>query len=182
MEAIPIPKSLLIAGTGQNVGKTTLACRIIERFSAEHSIVGIKISSHFHKKVESGNIIVQRNDLYVSEEIDPAKSKDSSRFLTAGAVKSYFVMASDSQLPEAMQIIQDLNLSDVFFVCESGGLRNWYIPGVFLMMHRTGSEMLKQDTQKWRAVCDRWITFDGSGLDFNLDDLSIQDNKWHLRE
>ncbi|HEX2934743.1 MAG TPA: hypothetical protein VHO72_05265 [Bacteroidales bacterium] len=181
MEALPIPNLLLIAGTGQNVGKTTLACRIIERFSAEHPIVGIKISSHFHKKIESGNIIVQRSDLYVAEEIDRSKTKDSSLFLAAGAVKSYFVMAADHQLPEAMQIIKDLSLSNASFVCESGGLRNWYIPGVFLMMHRLGSEMLKQDTPKWKAVCDRWITFDGAGLDFNLDDLSIQDNNWHLK-
>lgn len=181
MEAKPIPQMLLIAGTGQNVGKTTLSCRIIERFSAEHLIVAIKISSHFHKKVESGNILVQRDDLYVAEEIDAAKSKDSSRFLAAGAVKSYFVMAADHQLPEAMRIIKDLNQPDVFFVCESGGLRNWYIPGVFLMLHRAGFEMLKPDTPKWRTFCDRWITFDGSGLDFNLDDLFIQDNKWHLK-
>lgn len=181
MEAIPIPNMLLIAGTGQNVGKTTLSCQIIERFSAEHPIVGIKISSHFHKKVDSGNIIAQRNDLYVAEEIDSTKSKDSSRFLASGALKSFFVMASDNQLPEAMRIIKDLNLLHAFFVCESGGSRNWYIPGVFLMMHRDGSEIHKQDSMKWRALCDRWITFDGSGIDFSLDDLSIVDNKWHLR-
>lgn len=181
MEAKPLPQLLLIAGTGQNVGKTTLTCRIIEHFSPEHSIIGIKISSHFHKKVESGNILVKQDDLYIAEEIDRAKSKDSARFLAAGAVKSYFVMAADDQLPKAMEIIQDLNHSNTFFVCESGGLRNWYIPGVFLMMHRAGSEIHKPDALKWRTVCDRWITFDGTGLDFNMEDLSIQDNKWYLR-
>lgn len=181
MEAIIKPNLLLIAGTGQNVGKTTLACRIIERFSVEYPIVGIKMSSHFHKKVESGNAFVQRNDLYVAEEIDRAKSKDSSRFLAAGAIKSYFVMAADDQLLEAMQNILDLNHSNTFFVCESCGLRNWYIPGVFLMMHRAGSEIHKPDAPKWRTVCDRWITFDGTGIDFNMEDLSILDNKWHLR-
>lgn len=176
-----MPNLLLIAGTGQNVGKTTLASGIIERFSKDHSIVAIKISSHFHKNVESGNIWVQRDGLYVSEEIDPAKSKDSSRFLLAGAVKSFFVMASDDQLPEAMDVILGLNHADVLFVCESGGLRNWYIPNVFLMMHRAGAEIHKKEALQWRELCDRWITFDGTGIDFSLDDLYILDNSWHLR-
>lgn len=182
MEAVPIPNMLLIAGTGQNVGKTTLACRIIEHFRSEHEIVGIKISSHFHKKVDSGNIIVKRDDLFIGEEVDSAKSKDSARFLAAGAAKSYFVMASDNQLPEAIEMIQNENLPHTFFVCESGGLRNWYIPGVFLMMHRAGSEIHKQEAFKWQVLCDRWITFDGTGIDFRMDELSIVDKKWHLRQ
>ena len=35
-----IPQLMIIAGTGRNSGKTTLACQIIGKFSAIQSIVG----------------------------------------------------------------------------------------------------------------------------------------------
>jgi hypothetical protein len=182
MEAVPKPNILLIAGTGQNVGKTTLACAIIERFSTDYAIIAVKISSHFHKKVESGNVIVQRDDLYIAEEVDSSKSKDSARFLASGAIKSYFVMAADEQLPEVMNIIESLNPIRAFFVCESGGLRKWFIPGVFLLMNRADMDQHKPGTQELRTYCDRWITFDGHQIDFSLDKLEINGNKWHLKD
>jgi len=42
------PNILLVSGNGRNSGKTTLACKIIERFSKDHEITGLKISPHFH--------------------------------------------------------------------------------------------------------------------------------------
>jgi len=39
---------LLIAGTGNKSGKTTLACKVIEQHR-EHGIIGIKITPHFMK-------------------------------------------------------------------------------------------------------------------------------------
>jgi len=42
-----IPNLLLIAGTGNKSGKTTLACRVIEQFR-QSGISAVKITPHFH--------------------------------------------------------------------------------------------------------------------------------------
>ena len=54
--------------------------------------------------------------------------------LAAGARKSFFVMALDEQLPEAMQQVLSIIDHHDFIVCESGGLRNFVSPGLFFMM------------------------------------------------
>ena len=46
---------LTISGTGKNVGKTSLACRIIHRLSATHKLTAVKISPHFHW-IENGPV------------------------------------------------------------------------------------------------------------------------------
>jgi hypothetical protein len=182
MNTLSMPGLILIAGTGRNVGKTTLACCIINEFSAIHPITAVKISSHYHKAVACGNIIIQREDLYVAEETDNSKTKDSSRFLKAGAQKSYFVMAADERQLEAIEIIRKLNNTNDFYVCESGGLRNWVKPGVFLIVHRTGTSVEKPGIGQLKDLCDRWITFDGNQFDFSTGRLEISHNAWHLKE
>ncbi len=43
-----MPNILLIAGTGRNVGKTLLACEIIQQLSKTMAVTAIKTSSHEH--------------------------------------------------------------------------------------------------------------------------------------
>jgi len=181
MEKILMPQLLLIAGTGRNTGKTTLACRIIEKFSTEKSIIALKITPHFHRNIQSGKIIINENKLYIAEETDSTTAKDSSLMLNAGAAQSYFVMATDDHLDEVIQNIFRMIPSDALLVCESGGLRDWVVPGVFLMMNRKDTEILKQGTEKLKMLADRLITFDGKNIDFELDAIEITDNKWILK-
>ena len=43
-----IPNLLIIAGTGNKSGKTTLACRMIEQFR-NPGLISVKITPHFHE-------------------------------------------------------------------------------------------------------------------------------------
>jgi hypothetical protein len=172
---------LLIAGTGQNSGKTTLACQIIQKFSKIHPVIALKISSHFHINVESGNIIINNDDIYFAEETDASKPKDSSRMLAAGARKSYFIMATDENITDAMQQFFLLVNPDDLIVCESGGLRNIIKPGLFFIMHFSGNESPKQKTLTLKPLCDKWITFNGSSIDFFIDSIEVTQNTWQLK-
>ena len=181
MEKILLPQLLLIAGTGRNTGKTTLACKIIQKFSPVKTIIALKITPHFHRNVQSGKILFNETTLYIAEETDSTTGKDSSLMLKAGAQQSYFVMATDEYLGEVIQNIIRLIPSDALLVCESGGLRDWVVPGVFLMMNRKDNEILKPGTEKLKMLADRLITFDGENIDFEIDTLEITDNQWKLR-
>ncbi len=177
---IRIPEMLLIAGNGRNSGKTTLACRIIRNISACIPVVAIKITPHFHENFGTGKTLFNREDLVIIEESDPESGKDSALMLKAGAVKSYFVMAKDEQLNDALQVILKQVPEKVPVVCESGGLRQIVEPGIFLMMHRKDNNVLKPGVESLNILADKVITFDGKNIDFDFNNVSYSENKWKI--
>lgn len=182
METIVLPHLLLIAGTGRNTGKTTLACNIIRKFSPHKSIIALKITPHFHGNIQSGKVLIDNTNLYIAEETDSTTGKDSSLMLAAGAQQSFFVMATDEHLGSAILEICKMAPSKVLLVCESGGLRDWVVPGVFLMMNSTISGIIKSSAEKLKLLADRLITFDGEKIDFDIDTIEITDNRWTLKQ
>lgn len=182
MKPTVIPQLLLIAGTGRNTGKTTFACNILRKFSPVKSIYSIKITPHFHKNIQSGNVILQTRNMYIAEETDSTTTKDSSLMLGSGAQKSFFVMAADQYLSEAFQKIVQLIPSNSFMICESGGLRQYIVPGLFFMMNKTDQEIIKPYAEKLMLLADRIITFDDEKIDFDLNSIEINDNRWKIKQ
>ena len=78
MMQIKMPELLLIAGTGRNSGKTTLVCHIIKKKCTCFPIVAIKITPHFHQEIESGRIIVERDELIIMEARKTGKNAEHS--------------------------------------------------------------------------------------------------------
>ena len=177
---IRLPQLLLIAGTGRNTGKTTLACTIIRNISRYQPVVAIKITPHFHANSNLDKMIINRNGLVIAEEKQANTEKDSSRMMRAGAETVFFVMANDEQLAEAIRIILDQNTKNLPIVCESGGLRHHIEPGLFLMMNRSDQTEYKPETIVLKAVADHWITFNGSEIDFNPETITYSANKWQI--
>lgn len=176
-----MPQLLLIAGTGRDSGKTTLACALIQKFSPSKSVIAIKITPHFHKNVGSGNVLCNTNELFITEETDSSTGKDSSRMLKAGAHHSFFVMTTDEHLVLAFLKIRELIPTDSLIICESGGLRQYVEPGLFLMMNRKGTETIKPLSGKLLALADRVITFDCEKIGLDPDRIEIKDNQWTLK-
>lgn len=176
-----LPQLLLIAGTGRNTGKTTLACNLIRRFCPTNPIVAIKITPHFHENYKTGKILVDKTNLIIAEETDSATGKDSSLMLKSGAMRSFFVMTTDEQLAEAIRLILLMIPQGTPMVCESGGLRAHVIPGVFLMMCSADSGKAKDRAEKLKLLADRVITFDGEKIDFDLSTIKIAENRWILK-
>ncbi len=84
-----IPNLLIIAGTGNKSGKTSMACRIIGQFR-HHEIVSVKITPHFHKTTPGLVLISEKSGYSVYEETNNDISKDTSRMLNAGASRVFF--------------------------------------------------------------------------------------------
>lgn len=176
-----LPQLLIIAGTGRNSGKTTLACQIIHEFSPGQSIVAIKITPHFHENPGNGRVIINKPNIYIAEERATTTGKDSSRMLEAGAVQSYFVMTTDEYLKEAFSEILTRIAPNTLVVCESGGLRHLIRPGLFFMMRDPENTCLKPDAAKLLSIADEVVTFDGSKFDFDVHSIEIADNQWKLK-
>jgi hypothetical protein len=128
-----IPNLLLIAGTGNKSGKTTLACRVIEQFR-QSGISAVKITPHFHD-ITPGLLLLSENKGYsIYEELDPQSAKDTSRMLRAGAQKVFFAKVTDNDLLTAFTEILKFMPDDTPIVCESPGLRYFLDPGIFIIM------------------------------------------------
>jgi hypothetical protein len=169
-----LPNLLLIAGNGRNVGKTYLACKIIERLSKKQEVIGIKISPHIHP-VNKGKIIIKTNDFIIVEE-DQITQKDSSLLLQAGAQKVYFVMAVRENLEKAFFYLNEI-LPKKAIVCESGGLHEFINPGLFLFVKRVEDEIVKKHLLQFSP---KIVENDGTNFSLNISDIKFYNNRFLL--
>ena len=128
-----IQNLLLIAGTGNKSGKTTLACRIIGQFR-EHGIIGIKITPHFHETTPGLELLNERPDSTIYEEKNPELQKDTSLMLKAGASKVFFAKVRDADLLNVFREILKYIPNGMPIVCESPALRYFIDPGLFIII------------------------------------------------
>lgn len=159
---ISLPRMLLISGNGRNVGKTFLACEFIRKFSEKNGVTGVKISPHFH---DTGNLPVKfKTEDFIILEENQLNKKDSSRMLQAGAKKVYFVLARQEHLKEAFSVLIEI-LPEGPVVCESGGLRELVIPGVFLFVKKKGDAIVKKHLLAYKPEI---VNFNGNDFDFDI--------------
>ena len=169
---------LLIAGTGRNTGKTTLSCKIINRFSTDNCITGLKISPHFHGGTESLRTIVRNDNFNIYEETSSSSGKDSSLMLKAGAAKVFYIEVLDEYLEEAFDAFTKIAPPSCPIVCESPALRNYIIPGVFFIVDNTANKNKKTEILRWKASADKWIDTGTENISIISPNISIRDNKW----
>ena len=141
-----IPNLLLIAGTGNKSGKTTLACRIIEQFRKE-GVTGIKITPHFHETTPGLVLLTETGGFSIYEETDKHTTKDTSRMLKAGAERVFFAKVTDNDLLSAFKAILRYIPENVPIVCESPALRYFAEPGIFVIMSSENSYNKKNINQ-----------------------------------
>ena len=152
-------KILLISGSGQNTGKTTLACKIIEQ-NKEKQIVVIKISPHFHT-VENGDLLYSDNLYQIYQEHNTDGIKDSSKMLIAGAKEVFYIQATDKGLDLAYKKVSELISNNSFVVCESGGLRDIIKPAVFIFIKNIDESKIKEKSKHLIPLADGILIFDG---------------------
>jgi hypothetical protein len=166
-KTIQIPNLLLIAGNGRNVGKTTLACKIIARFAGEINVTGLKITPHFHPVNETDVVLKTDNFVIINET--QINSKDSSLMLQAGAKQVFFVMANRGFYYETIEILTQI-LPENLIVCESGGLYEWVSPGVFFMVKHKNEEIVKTHLLAHSPII---VNNDGKNFDFDINRLKF---------
>jgi hypothetical protein len=181
MEPKLMPQMLLISGTGRNSGKTTMACAIINKFSKQNSIIAIKISPHFYKNNQGKIIIMEDEEIYIEEELNPTTGKDSSLMLAAGALRSFFVMTNDQKLDLVLNKILSIVPENSCFVCESGGMRKWVLPGLFLVLDRIGYPMDKYGIGSLKTLADLTVSLDDKDLELIVDKIELNNKGWNFK-
>lgn len=180
-KTITLPSMIMIAGQQQNVGKTTLACDIIARFSRNYHIYGLKVTPHFHQNTGEAKIVRTNNQWQLLEEKSIDSCKDTSRMLLAGAEKAFLLQGDNLALGEGLSEFLQLISQDVLIVCESAGLRDFVVPGIFLVIRQLNCKVCNIDDEKIFNLADRIITFTVNGFDFSISSLDVKNGRWILK-
>ncbi len=172
---------LIIGGTGRNTGKTEFVCRIIQKFSANHDIFGLKVSSIFpDEELYHGNHSVNEPQYGLFEETRCETTKDTSRMLRAGAKRVFYLRGDDQVIKDSYEFFCDKLPTRAIIVCESNSLAQVVQPGLFLMV-RSSNGTIKPRAVEQLEKADLIIVSDGSSGFPELDGIQLTlDNGWQL--
>lgn len=175
---------LIIGGDSRNIGKTTLALKIIESINSSHPITGLKVSSirkgenNFH-----GNhfLLDDSHDFIISKEDNSLPTKDTSRMLKSGAKAAFFIQSKEEFILSSFLQFKKQFYTSGPIICESRSLRLSVKPGLFIFL--TGTLNRKNDIHQYLEMADyvhdsnkgilslahlaNKITYDLSGWHFN---------------
>ncbi len=172
------PNILLIAGSGRNVGKTSLACAIIDQFK-DSGISAIKISPHLHHLENEDNLLVKNKYFQIINETSLEGLKDSSKMLKAGAEKVIYVQSEDDHIEEAFDAANDFIDMHGLIIVESGGLRKVLKPGVFLFLTKRGMNIKNKHLHQYAdLVMDNGLT----DIDGIIERVGVAGDKWVLEQ
>jgi hypothetical protein len=170
----------MIGGATRNVGKTSLSCKIIERFAETNKIIGLKIKtlyegdSFFHGK--------ERNPLTgefrITEEKDIKGTEDTSKMLRVGAKRVFRIKVKSNSIEKAFNELEKITGQNCVFVCESNSLRKAVRPGIFIMIKNKDSETMKPSAKELQKFADRIVYSDGKKHNFDAGKLMIKNGEW----
>lgn len=133
------PNLMLVAGTGRNSGKTSFVCQVCEEWALPLPLLCIKISNHIHVQ-EGTKPVFTTPEFTIYEETMVTSDKDTARMLKAGASRVLFIEADREFVFPAFEQALKLVPPNSAIICESGTLRRYIQPSLFIMLHTIGSE------------------------------------------
>lgn len=179
---------LMVGSAGRNSGKTEFACAVIRKFGGARGLVGVKVTSVEERDGKCprggegcGVCSTLEGNYLVTEEVDAGRGKDTERLAAAGAHKVYWLRVLKAHLEEGTAALLDRIGPGAIVICESNSLRTVVDPGAFLMFRHRNSRSYKASAEAVRKHADRIVTFSGHGLDLDLDDVNLIEDRWAIR-
>ena len=154
---IKAPKTIIISGTGRNVGKTTYAQKLIREFKIEEPIA-IKVSSHFHVHNYKMKLIDVNDDYKIWEEINPNKNTDSSKMLKVGAKMVFYVESKDIYLPKVISVLNKIIDFNKRIIIESAAMRRYIVPEKFVLIYSQEFPNIKDSMKDIEHLIDSRIS------------------------
>lgn len=169
---------LLVAGTGRNTGKTSFVCQICKEWNLEIPLICFKISNHFHEQLGS-KLIFSSPNFNIFEETQATTNKDTSRMLQAGASKVFFIEAESPYAFEAFNKSREYFPENCAIICESGALRRYFKPSIFIMLHNPGKEP-KSSAVDLMDIADKIFYFDEENIFIPSNHVIFTNQQWKI--
>jgi molybdopterin-guanine dinucleotide biosynthesis protein len=175
------PSILLIAGNGRKTGKTSLALQIIQKFAKDYRIYGLKVTTMYPEELKNhGTKKMSASNFEFLHETGTNPLKDTAKMLNAGAMDAYYVSVEEEMLPKALEsLFLQMNTNNLI-VCESGSLRNYLRPGLFIYLEDSEKENNKDKNrnikEKADLVLEAW-KFDNNKI---VEAITATEGGWQL--
>ena len=178
---------LLIGAATRDAGKTTFACRVIERLARRRPVVGAKITvireSGGCPRGGSGcGVCGSLGDApyLLTEEHGENPAKDTARLLAAGATRVYWLRVAEAHLHEGRDALLARLAEGEALVAESNSFRRCVEPDLFLVVRRRGSDAMKDSCCAVLPLADRVVWFDGSVFRPDAETLGYHQGRWTI--
>jgi molybdopterin-guanine dinucleotide biosynthesis protein A len=186
---IRLENLLMIGSSGSNVGKTELACALLQRFGGTRRVVGIKVTTIASKDQPCprggqgcGVCSSMDGEYRITEESARNSDKDTARLLAAGADRVYWLRVMHAHLRQGLAALLETVGRDAVMICESNSLRQIVEPGLFLMVESASPKPWKRSAQQVRHHADCIVRSHGKRFDLDWDRIRLAGTRWLLTE
>jgi len=156
---------VVVGGHTRNIGKTSVVAGLIAALPDLHW-TALKITQYGHDVCSADAdpcacaAVDPKHPVAISEETDPASGTDSSRFLAAGARRSYWVRTATGQLGHAVPELRRIFETSQNVIAESNSLLQFFKPDVYLVVLDFAAEDFKQTSRNYLDRADALIVID----------------------
>jgi len=147
-------KTIIVGGQSRDIGKTSLACNIIEAFPQMDwtavKITGFGPEEYFRYGTRFA----------LSEEHEPGLGTDSSRFLAAGARRAFWLRVPLGQLGPAMPALRAAVDGAANLIIESNRVLEFLEPDVYLLLLDPARPDFKMTARRFFHRADAYVVVD----------------------
>jgi hypothetical protein len=155
---------VVVGGNTRNIGKTSVVAGLIAG-SRELNWTAVKVTQFGHGVCsadgEACDCETGDHTVAVSEERDAASGTDSSRYLAAGAVRSFWVRTRMGQLAEAMPRLRREIAAAENVVIESNSVLRFLRPDCFVSVLDAGVVDFKESAKRYLDRADAVVVSGG---------------------
>ncbi len=156
---------IVVGGHTRNIGKTSVVAGLIAALP-ELQWTAFKITQFGHGICSANgkpcHCETDAHTVAVSEERDASTGTDSARFLTAGAVRSFWVRTRQGQLADAMPRIRKELASATNAILESNSILGFLKPDLYLTVLDAENRDFKASAASFLERADA-VLWSGSG-------------------
>jgi hypothetical protein len=148
-------KTIIVGGQARDIGKTALVCAIIRAFP-QCAWTAVKITGYGPDEYAT-----QGPPYSLSEERDARGAGDSSRFLAAGARRSFWLRAPAGQLAPAMPELRAAIAGAANLIIESNRVLECLDPDLYLLLLDPARADFKETAKRFFDRADAYIVVSG---------------------
>jgi hypothetical protein len=143
---------VVIGGHSRSVGKTSVVAGLIAALP-EFRWTAMKITQYGHgicsANGEACDCATGDHSWAVSEERDPKRDSDTSRYLAAGAVRSWWVRTEQGRLAEAMPRVREKLRNADNAILESNSVLKFLRPDLYLTVLNPSTADFKNSAREF---------------------------------
>ena len=143
---------VVVGGHSRSVGKTSVVAGLISALR-EYKWTAVKITQYGHGICSANgapcDCATADHAWAISEEKDRSGDSDTSRFLSAGAARAFWVRTEQGRLAEAMPALRKRLAEACHVILESNSVLKFLRPDLYLTVLDPGTEDFKNSAREF---------------------------------